>query len=141
MSTLAPDPFKKSRQAGKTAIAYLAVSVFCIIFNQIYAIFGHGVSSPSMTLMFLYPGLGGSLPFLLLWLFVPEADRVKSYRLFYNSYNSGIAALTLGSLLNGIFEIAGTSSAYSIVFTAAGWAMLLFGLAAYLLRLYEKSLP
>lgn len=116
----------------------MAVSVFCFVFNKIYAIFGHGVNSDSMTYMFLYPLLLGVLPFLLLWLFVKQADNVPHYRLFYNSYNSGIALLTIGSLLKGIFEIAGTSSPYLIVFTVCGWGMFAIGLVIYPVNLFQR---
>jgi hypothetical protein len=123
------------RQARKTALVFLAVSLFCIIFDKIYALFGHGVASAFMSLMFLYPLLGGALPFFLLWLFVPRAENVRHYRLLYNCYNSGIAALTVGSTLRGVFEIAGTSSPYSIVFTVCGWTLCSIGLLLFLFQL------
>lgn len=133
------DKPKRSAQFRKTAIVYLAVTVFCVIFDRVYALFGHGVFSASMSFMFLYPLLAGVLPFLLLWLFAPQADKVKYYRLFYNCYNSGVATLTVGSMLNGIFEIAGTSSSYVIVFTVCGWSMLSFGFVAYILNFYTRE--
>lgn len=140
MYTSVTDQPRLSRQARKTAAVYLAVSALCIVVDKIYALFGHGVHSASMSLMFLYPLLGGVLPFLLLWLFVPQADHVLHYRLSYNCFNSGIAALTVKSMLKGVFEIAGTSSPYLIVFTVCGWAMLVIGLLTYLYRLGTRSL-
>lgn len=108
--------------------AYLAVSALCVIFDRIYALFGHGVFSASMSLMFLYPLLGGLVPFFLIWLFMVRIDRIRHFRFFYNSYNSGLSALTVASLLKGIFEIAGTSSPYLIAFFIGGWAMIAIGL-------------
>lgn len=135
--TLVINNFKSNRQARKTLISYSAVSIFCVIFDKIYALFGHGVSSYSMSLMFLYPLLGGVLPFLILWLLIPRSTDITNYRFSYNSHNSGIAALTTGSLLNGIFEIAGTSSPYLIIYTVCGWIMLATGVLTYLFNLYK----
>lgn len=119
----------------KTVFAYLAVSVLLILFETVYTSFGHGVSSAYMTWMFLYPLLGGAIIFLLLATLAPDAARSTGYRLFYNLYNSGIALLTAGSLMKGIFEIAGTDSPYSDwyyiaggLFMAAGLLILLFGM-------------
>jgi hypothetical protein len=78
--------------------------------------------------MFLYPLIGGALLFTALRFLIPQAAGHRYYRLFFNCYNSGIAALTVKSLLEGIFEIAGTSSPYLTAFTVCGWAMLITGL-------------
>jgi hypothetical protein len=122
-------------------IIYAAVTVFCVAFDKIYALYGHGVYSDSMSLMFLYPLLGGVLVFLLLSLFIPRAGYPEHYRFFCNCYNSGIAALTLGSALNGVFEIAGTSSSYLIVFIVCGCVFSLAGLLGFLIELirYGKA--
>lgn len=129
----------RSRQILKTTIVYLAVSGFCFLFAWVYSLYGHGVYSVYMTYMFLYPLLGGVLPFLLLWIFVPQADTVRHYRFCYNGYHSGIAALAVGSTLNGIFRIAGTSSPYTIVFYIVGWLLAGIGLAVYLFSLIARS--
>lgn len=138
LSTLDIKQTSRSKQPLKTAIIFLAVSVFCIVFNKIYAVFGHGVSSDSMTFMFLYPLLCGALPFLLIWFAGPQPDTVAFYRFSYNIFNSGIALLTVGSLLNGIFEIAGTSSVYLIVFTVFGWTFLSVGIIVYMVNLFRR---
>jgi hypothetical protein len=122
----------------RTAITYLAVSALCILIDKVYALFGHGVHSAAMSLMFLYPLLAGMLPFLLMGLFLPRADQVRHYRPCFNCYNSGIAALTCGSLLQGIFEIAGTSSPYLPAFYLAGSTLFMAGLLAYLLNLSRR---
>ena len=49
--------------------------------------------------------------------------RPPGYRLAYNVYNSGIAALTVAGLLKGILDIAGAASAYTIMFQTAGWVL------------------
>lgn len=130
---------KRSKQALKTAAIYFAVTAFSMIFDKVYALFGHGAYSSSMSLMFLYPLLAGGIIFLVLWFFIPNADDVKHYHFCYNCYNSGVAALTIGSMLNGIFEIAGTSSKYVLVFLICGYILLASGLASYLINLSRRQ--
>jgi hypothetical protein len=78
-------------RAGKAALVYLGFSGFCIFFDRVYALFGHGVFSANMSLMFLYPLLGGALPFFLLWRFLPRSEAAGG-RVWFNCYSSGIAA-------------------------------------------------
>ncbi len=125
------------RQLNKAITAYIAVTAFCIVFDRVYALFGHGVSSASMSLMFLYPLIGGVLLFILLRIFVPYAVDIKYYRLFVNCYNSGIATLTLASALDGVFEIAGTSSSYLIFFSVSGWLLIILGLITLITNLFK----
>jgi len=99
-----------------------------ILLNSIYSIFGHGVSSAAMTWMFLYPLLGGSLFYFLLEGFLPGIKQIKGYRIFYNSYNSGIALFTLGSLLHGIVDIAGTNSPFVTIYYITGGIGVITGL-------------
>lgn len=95
-----------------------------------------------MTYMFLFPLLGGVIPFMILWLRgyprITErsgdpARAGNQYRFFFNSYNSGIATLTVGSLLTGILEIAGTASPYLSAFSIGGWMLLAAGFASLII--------
>lgn len=116
-------------------ITYLIVSVVCVAINYIYGIFGHGVSSAAMTYMFLYPLLCGALPFALLWLLGVQTDRISHFRLCYNAYNSGLVLLTIGSMLRGVFEIAGTSSPYVVILTICGWSAIAVSAIGFLVNL------
>jgi len=116
----------------KTSLIYLVLSLSAIIINYVYGLFGHGVHSSYMTWMFLYPLLGGAVLYLLIFLLVSEITGFVAYRMFYNIYNSGIATLTIGSLLKGIFDIAGTSSVYIAVFYAIGELFVAIGLVMLL---------
>lgn len=115
-------------QIRKTIIVYLLLSLLMIVINYVYGIFGHGVSSPAMTWMFLYPLLGGALLFLLIDRLTPGITRYAGYRVFVNAYHSGIATLTLGLFLKGILDIAGTSSPYIVFFYGTGWLFVGVGL-------------
>ena len=95
----------------KTSIIFLGFSLFAVLFTNIYAVFGHGVRSRYMDLMFLAP-LAASLVFLLLFLLHPNVCGIRGYRLFLNTFCSGVATLTAGLLLRGVISIAGSSSFY-----------------------------
>jgi len=118
----------RNRQIRKTILVYLILSLAAIATDNIYAVFGHGVSSAAMTWMFLYPLLGGTVFYLLVELLLPRIYQFTGYRAFYNVYNSGIAVLTVGSFLKGILDIAGTNSPYVVLFSIAGWLFIASGL-------------
>jgi hypothetical protein len=115
-------------------IVYLAVVLFSITVNYIYSLFGHGESSGFMTWMFLYPLIGGILLFIISGL-LPKLTNKEGYRIFYNLYNAGIATLTVGSFMKGIFDIAGTSSRYVLAFYITG---ILFLLSGFVLLIYHS---
>lgn len=125
----------------KTFFVYLALSAAAIAINLLYGLFGHGVHADAMTLMFLYPLIGGALAFLLLGLRFPTLRRVAGYRLCYNAYNSGIATLTVSSFLRGILEIAGTDSPYTAVLYALGAVCIAFAVLVILTRLPHRRHP
>jgi hypothetical protein len=115
---------------SKTVFVYLGLSLFCVLFDNLYAVFGHGVRSLWMDLMFLFPLLGGVLPFFLLGLRKKNSAKPLFSRLAFNLHNSGIAALTSGSLLRGIMEIAGTGSQWIALFFLTGAVFVIAGIAA-----------
>jgi len=85
--------------------------------------------------MFAYPLLGGVAVYLLAGAI--SKTRVPG-RFAVNAYNSGIVTLTVGSMLKGIFDIAGTSSPYQPVFVVTGWLMLLAGALYYIAERFKK---
>lgn len=117
----------------KTIGVYAILSLVAIGINFIYGQFGHGVHSAAMTWMFLYPLLGGALFYFLLERLKSGMTRFAPFRFGYNSYNSGIATLTVGSFLKGILEIAGTNSPYLVLFTIMGWLFITVGVMVFAL--------
>lgn len=117
--------------AKRNAGIYLGITAFCIIFYLIYNQFSHGVHSPYMTFLFAWPLCLGAVPSLLLWKIpaIPPQGRISA-----NLYHSGVAAVTVSSLLRGIFDIAGTASDYQVWLMAAGAGLLVGGVAAWILR-------
>jgi hypothetical protein len=122
------DTKKEKNKMFKLAAVFLAVSAFCVIFNLIYSKYGHGVHSNYMTFMFAYPLMLGAFAYLLVGA-MPKA-RLPG-RFVINTYNSGIATLTAGSMLRGIFDIAGTSSPYQLFFMIVGAMMVFIGAVCY----------
>ena len=98
---------------------YAIFSVICIVINCIYAQFSHEVSSNYMTYMFLYPLILGTIESLL---------NIRKNRWAKDVCFSGILTLTIGSFLQGIFEIAGTASEFQIVFYVVGIILILCSL-------------
>ena len=116
---------------GRAAVVYLCISVFCGFFAVIYAQFSHGVHSPYMTWLLGWPFVLGVLP----GVFFRKCGAVRAPgRVSFNLWNSGVAALTVSSMLRGIFKIAGTASDYQVWLMYAGGAMLVMAGIAYLFR-------
>ena len=115
----------------RNAAVYGAVTAFCILFFRIYDRFSHGVRSPYMTFLFCWPLCLGLLPSIIS---CASAKIREQGIISANLYHSGTAALTVSSLLRGIFEIAGNASDYQQWLMTAGWLFLFGGIAAYLLK-------
>ncbi len=130
-----------NRKIRKSLLVYLGLTAFCIVFDRVYFLVGHGVESDFMMWMFLYPLLGGMLPLGLLWIFVDHAFEVPFFRIAYNAFNTGMATLMLGSALSGVIEIAGTSSPYPRLFLIFGWIIYAIGILLYGVGLFLRKRP
>ena len=103
---------------------YVFTTLLCFVFNYIYSLFGHGVSSPFMSYAFIFSLVLGVVGFSVIgWLKVEN-------RIAFNLTNAGIATLIVGSILRGIIDIAGADTTYPIyyffvgtIFVAAGGLM------------------
>lgn len=126
--TLYTSESKEKDKSARWVLLYLGVTVFSLVFFLVYERFSHGVRSPYMTWLFAWPMVFGFLPALVYWRFrvIPRQGRLSA-----NLYHSGVAALTVSSMLRGIFEIAGTYSDYHEWLRYAGWIMVVGGIIAY----------
>ncbi len=114
----------------KNVKIYCITTLFCVAFSFIYSQFSHGVSSPHMTYLFLYPLLlGVVVEQLLIFLKITGPD----YFWPMHFYHTGVVALILGSLLRGIFEIAGTASFYQIALSVGGIVLIFCGIIMLLI--------
>ncbi len=103
-------------QARREFILYLAISVLLLAFDRSYAIFSHGVSSLSMTLMFVPVLFGGIVLVALRGMMKERLWNHRLYRLFSYLYHTSLVVFVNGMLVRGILEIAGKYSEYLYVF-------------------------
>ncbi|MCH4015017.1 MAG: hypothetical protein LKE64_11940 [Solobacterium sp.] len=109
-------------------IIYLIFSIFLLVFSIIYEHFSFGVISYAMVFLSAYPFVLGFLPSLFV--------RLRSRPDLPRFYHDGVLCMTFGSLLQGIFEIYGTSSFYTVWFYYIGAAALVISLIFYIKRLH-----
>ncbi len=118
----------------KTASTYLFTTLFCIALNYVYSLFGHGVSSPFMSYAFVFSLVLGVVGFILLgWL---DLDN----RVAFNLYNAGIATLTVGSILQGIIDIAGADTTYPVFYFFIGTVFVVVGGLMYFYQWIRTNL-
>lgn len=127
---------KDTAELRRTGIITALCSLFCLIFSSIYSQFSHGVSSPYMTFLFAWPLLLCAVPsFACLFLHkIPGPSLLSS--LFWHT---GTAAVTVSSLLRGIFEIAGNASVYQHALMIAGDVFLVCGGLLYVCGIIKRK--
>lgn len=112
---------------ARTGFVYLFISLFCALFGGIYEIFSHEVYSYYMIYGFAIPLAGGVLPFFsLAFSSIRPPGRISR-----ELYHSGIAALTVGSIIKGVLDIYGTTNRLVFVYLIAGGGLILIGLVIY----------
>ncbi len=121
-------------QINKTGFVYLLIALFCALFGAVYEHFSHEVYSGYMVYAFAFPLAGGTLPYTILS--VSGCRRLPG-RLALNLYNTGIAALTVGSIMQGVLDIYGTTNDLLKVYWFAGVGFTLTGLSVYILKLQK----
>lgn len=120
---------------AKTGFVYLFVSLFCALFGAVYEVYSHEVYSYYMIYAFVIPLAGGTLPFFSLAYFSRPAPGRGSL----NLYHSGIAALTVGSIIQGVLEIYGTTNRLVFAYWIVGVSLLGIGLVLYVIKRTRKS--
>ncbi len=130
-STATPKERSRAAIAAQTAIVYLWISLFSAMFGIVYEIFSHQVYSSYMLFAFAFPLLGGALPFLAI-----SFLQGKWYPgvIARNLYHSGIAALTVGSIVQGVLEIYGTTNDLIRIYWGGGALLVGLGILVFLWR-------
>ncbi len=131
----ASDTERDSRRMMRTGLVYMCISLLCAWFGAMYEQFSHGVFSYYMIYAFAFPLAGGALPFFLLSF---RGGRTPG-RLSLHFYHSGVAALTVGSIFQGVLEIYGTTNPLTRVYWIMGWSFVLCGAGISLTSLRKKS--
>lgn len=132
MTLFTSDSKEQKPKMGKTAFIYLLTALFCILFGAVYEHFSHQVYSTGMIYAFVFPLAGGTLPFMVFALY--QFQRLPG-RLTLNLYHSGIAALTVGSIMTGVLEIYGTTNALLQCYWVTGIGLTCGGVMLYLFKL------
>lgn len=110
------------RSCAKTALVYLSVTISCALFGAIYERFSHGVYSYYMIYAFAIPLTGGVLPALLLSI---TGTKRPPAPIAVAVYHCAIATFTVGSIIEGILQIYGTTNALTVFYPIIGAALLL----------------
>jgi hypothetical protein len=126
-----------ARHFRTKTLAYGAVTVSTVVASGVYGLFAHGVRSAAMTYMFLYPLVGGTLPALLGWMLAVRGVGVPRSRAADNLCNAGMATLTVASFLQGVLEIAGTASGYTLGMRVLGAGLVGAGVLVTMIRLIK----
>ena len=121
------------------AIVCSSFSAFCVLVDYAYATIGKRGNSPWMEWMFLIPLFGGALVWLSCALVTSRMRCRRGFRPAFNFWNAGLASLTAGCLLKGIFDIAGTDSVFVPWFWATGGVMMLVAVVVFVARRKEKT--
>ena len=111
----------------KTILAYVGSGLALFIFQYVYHLFGHGVTSISLKFVWLVPIIGGLVIILLNVLL-----HTLSNRLAFNLYNCGLACLANGMILKGILEIAGSDSPYLSYFYIISYSLLIVSMILFI---------
>lgn len=116
------------KKYAETARVYLIISVLCAVFGAVYELFSHKVYSFYMIFAFMIPLLGGFVPSLIMYALNVKRCRADAAG---GLYRSGIATLTIGSIIKGILEIYGTTNALSRLYLYVGAALTIFGIILF----------
>lgn len=111
---------------AKRALIGLGLTLFVYIFGVVYHQFSHGVISSNMAMAW-GPVAAAAGIYLIVWLIIPAVSKRPYYRLSVNLFNAATAWQTLGMILRGVIDIAGSSSPYLIAYPYI--ALVLYGLS------------
>ncbi len=126
---------KNKKRLQKHLIGSIIATLFCALFAAVYESFSFGVYSYFMLFAFVIPLLGCSLPFSIISFRNKDIPDIKVLRL----WNSGIAALTVGSIMQGVIEIYGTTNHLIIIYAISGAAFCISGFAVWLIQKGQRK--
>ena len=115
--------YTSERDLKKSLLWNIIGAVILALFGAVYELFSHEVYSYYMIYAFAFPLILGVLPYTLL-LISGRIPGIAAVRL----WNSGITALSVGSVFRGVLDIYGTTNAKSIVYPIAGFVLLASGI-------------
>ena len=114
-----------------TNLKYLLATIFVALFGAIYECFSHGVYTYYMIYAFAFPLVLGLLPSVI---FNMIKVKYTFPKLGLEFYNTGIASLTVGSVVKGILIIYGTENELINIYFIVGSLLLLIGILTLLIK-------
>lgn len=127
----------EKRDIKRNMFIYLGVFLFVAVFGFVYEQFSHGVYSFFMAFAFLFPMVLGFAPYILLYFF--NKDKLPSV-FTSNSYNAGVATITVGSLFKGVLDIYGTTrDVHLYVLFISGIVLLVAGITSYIIAIIKDK--
>ncbi len=129
--TLCTSDINERSRMEQTAFVYFLIALFCALFGAVYELFSHDVYSFFMLYAFAFPLVGGTLPF---WLLARKKDAKCPGTVARNLYHSGIATLTVGSVIRGVLDIYGTTNKLSVYYFGVGGIFVMVGVVIYALN-------
>ena len=115
----------------KRALNYLLISILLVLFNFVYSLFAHGVSSLYMQYAFLLPLTGGSL-LCMLMIYLPKPGFWVRH-----VWRMGLVTLIIGFILHGVFDIYGSESELVKVIFYIGYGLLSTGFIMYIINVLK----
>ena len=106
----------------KMALRYLIISAAAALIGAVYECFSHEVYSYYMIYAFAFPLVLGAIPSLLL---LKRARSCRIPHICSQMWQLGILTMTVGSLLQGVLEIYGTTNRLIILYLIVGSVLML----------------
>ena len=114
----------------RTAFLYLLATIVVAAFGGVYELFSHGVWSGFMVYAFAFPLVLGALPYAWLALYKHPLPHPWVCKL----HHAGVATLTVGSVMEGVFAIYGTTNTLTLAYWIVGLALLIMAQAIRFIR-------
>lgn len=126
------DRIQNIRHIRNSFICYIAISLFLFVFYKVYISFSYGMDSYYMRYMFLISLIGGLIECIILIACHKNNYRPRSS---FNMWNSGLALIVTGCLIEGIVSISGRYTDAEIAYIMAGIAFLVLSIIVLVIRL------
>lgn len=120
-----------SKSAKKRLFIYIGVTIFAGIFSFVYELLSHQVYSNAMIYWFAIPLVLGVVPNALA-LAIPRLNVGSAWQKTMQAF--AVATLSVGSVLQGIVEIYGTTNSLINYFFIVGGAFLLTGIIIWIVN-------
>lgn len=121
-----------NRKHIQNALIQLGYSIFLCLFGAVYELFSHDVYSYYMLYAFLFPLLMGVLPNIIL-IYCKKSSSLLSSILWKWS----IYTLSIGSIVQGILEIYGTTNQLTMLYWLVGIGMALISMIIFLIKKFK----